>query len=167
MKKIVFSYLLISLGLLSCSKNSDADFQITSPFKAMKDNTVWLSTSSWANFSQKDSTFTLVADKHDKTYYQDEQVSLAFKSSSIQPSGEVKHFVSGWEYIIGGDAAADSYSMDPSFANKLNINSVDTKNKTISGTFAVRLIRDASRSSKGETLLFKSGQFSLPYKVVN
>ena len=167
MKKIVFSYLLISLELLSCSKNSDADFQIASPFKAMKDNTVWLSTSSWANFNQKDSTFTLVADKHDKTYYQDEQVSLAFKSSAIQASGEVKKFGSTWEFIIGGDAISDSYTIDLSFDNQLKITKIDAENKTITGTFAVRLIRDASRSSKGETFLFKSGQFSLPYKEVN
>ncbi|MDP4203927.1 MAG: DUF6252 family protein [Bacteroidota bacterium] len=167
MKKIVFSYLLICLGFLSCSKNSDADFQIASSFKAMKDNTVWLSTSSWANFSKKDSTFTIVGDKHDQAYYQDEQVTLAFKSSSILSSGEVKNFVSNWKYIIGGDAISDSYTIDPSFDNQLRITKIDAENKTITGTFVVKMIRDAFLSSKGETFLFKSGQFNLPYREVN
>ncbi|MTK52752.1 DUF6252 family protein [Paludibacter sp.] len=167
MKKIVFSYLLICLGLLSCSKNSDADFQIASPFKAMKDNNAWLSTSSWANFSKKDGTFTITGNKHGQIYYDDEQVSLTFKSSSVQSSGDVKDFSSDWKYIVGGDAVADSYTIDPSFDNQLKITKIDAENKTITGTFVVRMVRDARQSSKGETLLFKSGQFNLSYRVVD
>jgi hypothetical protein len=167
MKKIVFSYLLICLGLLSCSKNSDADFQIASPFKAMKDNNAWLSTSSWANFSKKDSTFTIVGNKHAQTSYDDEQLSFTFKSSSVQSSGEVKGFVSDLEYIVGGDAVVDSYSIDPSFDNQLKITKIDAENKTITGTFIIKMIRDTYWSSKGETFLFKSGQFNLSYRVVD
>jgi hypothetical protein len=68
-------------------------------------------------------------------------------------------FYAEWCSIVGGDVISDSYMIDSTADNLIQITSVYTIGKHISGTFLINLIRDKRRSDEGELIQYKNGQF--------
>jgi hypothetical protein len=166
MKGLSSLLLLLFFCLVSCDKKENKDIDTVSPFKAIKNDTDWVSTSSWANFSKTNKSFAISGVKRDPNYYQDEQLSFSFYLADILKSSTVDSFYSKWMYIIGGDVISDSYLIDSTSNNLIQITSLDTVGKQISGTFLIKLVRDKRYSDKGEVFQFKDGQFDLNYTEV-
>jgi hypothetical protein len=76
------------------------------------------------------------------------------------------NFSSEWVSVVGGTSVADGYHIDSSAENEVEIFSVDTQKKVITGRFSVQLVRDSKFSDKGERLIFNSGYFSVRYGQV-
>lgn len=167
MRKSIILFILLSvISLISCEKNEGKEFISDSSFHAIKNESEWISTCSWANYSVTDKSFVIVGSKRNSGYYQDEKLHFTFKASDISESNKVTNFYAEWNFIVGGDAISDTYSIDSTYNNLLTINLLDTKNKVISGTFTIKLIRDKFRSDLGETMLYKNGTFNLKYKEI-
>jgi hypothetical protein len=158
--------LMIVILLISCEKEGKNDILTDSSFYAIKNDREWITTSSWANYSLNDGKFVIVGVKRDSVYYQDEQLYIIFKTTDISKSNTVTDFYSEWNYIVGGDVISDSYLIDSSFNNLIKINSFDTLNKQIAGTFKIKLVRDKLRSDLGETMIYENGNFILNYNKI-
>jgi hypothetical protein len=155
--------LLIAISLISCQKEDDNNAVPKAPFYAMKNNSEWISTSSWANYSLDDQKITIVGVKRDSQYYEDEELYFTFKTTDISRSNTVTNFESRWDLVVGGDAISDTYIMDSTYNNLIAIGIFDTITKQVTGTFDIKLVRDKFRSDLGETMLFKNGSFKLKY----
>lgn len=160
---IILPGILLLISLISCKKEDNDEIFADSSFYAMKNGSKWVSTCSWANYISNEKKFVIVGAIGDPDYYQDEQLRFDFSSTDISKSNTVTIFNSRWDFIVGGDAVSDSYFIDSTFHNLVQIATWDTVNKQIRGTFSVRLIRDKGRSDKGEEMLFNCGHFSLNY----
>ncbi len=160
-------FLLISffVCLSSCKKNNDSIVEVSN-FTAMKNNASWVSTSNWASYSKKDKKFNITGAKRDPKYYQEECLGLNFTVADLSAPLVTHNFSASWSYVIGGDVLSDSYNMDTSAANQIHITSIDTQKKLISGTFIVRLVRDARYSDQGEFFQFTEGQFTIGYSEI-
>jgi len=161
MRKNIISFsLLISVLFISSCNKKEKDVVLTDPsFSAKMNGSDWKAASSWANYSVNTKRFVIAGIKGD------EHLHLNFKTADISESSPVTNFDAEWNYVVGGDAVSDSYLIDPTFNNLIEITSLDTITKKISGTFIVKLIRDKRRSDKGETQLYKNGQFKQNYTV--
>jgi hypothetical protein len=155
---IIFTFLLLAFA---CKKKEE-DSIIN--FKALKDGKNWIPTNSWALLSKTDKKLMIHADKRDPKYFQDENLYLSFYISDISEFNTVKNFYSDWNYVIGGDGVSNSYKFYTNPENVIQIISLDTVNKQISGRFNVKLLRDKFYSDKVETMYFTDGQFQLAYQ---
>ncbi|MGV8137778.1 MAG: hypothetical protein AB2L20_21420 [Mangrovibacterium sp.] len=162
-KNSILLCMLIVISLISCEKEDENKIVTDSSFYALKNDSKWISTSSWANYSLNDKKIVIVGAKRDSKYYQDEQLRLTFKTTDISESHTVTNFYSKWDFIVGGDAISDTYIIDPTYNNLIIIDSFDTIAKQVTGTFEIKLIRDKFRSDLGETMLYKNGAFKLNY----
>jgi hypothetical protein len=160
-------FLLISfiVCVSSCKKDKEVVVPV-SDFNALKNDVNWTAISTWASYSKKDKKFNVSGSKRDPKYYQEEWLGLNFTIQDLSIPASVSGFSSGWLYIIGGDVQTDSYLMDSTGDNQIHITSIDTIKKIISGTFAVRLVRDSHYSDKGEVFQFKEGQFTVAYTEI-
>lgn len=158
-----FIGIIILFLTISCNKEDDFQFSTDSAFYAIKNNSEWVSTSSWANHSLNNDKFIIVGNKKDTEYYQEERLHFIFSSPGISKLNVVKDFYAEWNFIIGGDGISDTYVIDSTYCNLIKIDSIDTLNKQINGTFEIKLVRDKFRSNLGKTLLYKNGTFSLNY----
>jgi hypothetical protein len=158
--------LSISFCFISCEKKENTEIDFVSSFKALKNEASWVSTSSWANFSKTEEKFFISGAKRDSEYYQEEVLYFNFYLSDISKSNVVERFYAEWYYIVGGDVISDSYLIDSTADNLIQITSIDTIGKHISGNFIINLIRDKRRSDKGELIQYKNGQFDLNYKEI-
>lgn len=165
-KSIILLGFLSLISLISCEKDEKKEFLSDSSFYAIKNDSEWITTCSWANYSINDKRFVIVGSKRDSDYYQDEKLHFTFKIRDISKSNTVTNFYSEWNFIVGGDAISDTYKVDSTYNNLITINLLDTINKQISGTFLIKLIRDKFRSDLGETMLYKQGNFKLKYKEI-
>jgi len=157
----VFALLLV-FG--SCKKEKDPVPGSELNFKASKNDVSWKSTTSWASYSAKEQKFYISASKRDSKYYQEEVLGISFTMPDLTKPLTTNNFSSEWYYIIGGDAVSDRYTLDGTSANnQIQITSVDTEKKIITGKFSIRLIHDSWYSDKGETFQFSSGYFSVSY----
>lgn len=156
---------LMTALLLSCKKEDKDEILTDSSFHAIKNGTVWITTSSWANYNIHSREFVLGGIKTDSVYYQEEVLFFDFKADDISASNKITNFYSEWYSIVGGDAISDAYVIDSTYNNLIEINTLDTVNKQISGTFTIRLIRDKQRSNSGEVMLYENGTFSLPLYI--
>ncbi|MBK7625995.1 MAG: hypothetical protein IPJ16_02135 [Bacteroidales bacterium] len=164
MKKLNLLIVLLTIFFIFSCKKSDNDS--ISSFKAMKDGTEWISTSNWSNLSKTDNKFLINGIKRNSKYYSEEGLNLTFNISDISESNTVTKFTSSWNYIIGGDVLTDSYVIDTTSDNLIQIISLDTINRNISGTFKVKLLKNKIYSNTGEIMNFTSGQFNLNYQEV-
>lgn len=159
--------LLMVIVLISCEKEDKNEITLTdSSFYAIKDGKKWITTSSGAYYSPSEEKFIISGWKGDSVYYEDEQLYFAFKKTDITKSNTVTDFYSEWNYIVGGDAVSDRYMIDSFFKNLITIDSLDTVNMRIVGTFKIKLVRDKFRSDLGETMYFKNGYFALNYREI-
>jgi hypothetical protein len=149
----------------SCKKN-DPVVEPVSDFKALKNDVSWITTSSWASYSKKNKKFNVSGIKRDQLYYQEEDLGFSFTIQDLSKPETIGNFSSGWSAVLGGDVQTDSYLMDSTSANQIQITSIDTVKKIISGTFSVKLIRDSHYSNKGEVFQFKEGQFTVVYSEI-
>ena len=166
MKTSVFLLLISFVVCMSSCKKDDPVVVPVSDFKALKNDVSWNATSTWASYSKKDKKFNISGGKRDPKYYQEEWLGLNFTIQDISKSATIDNFSSGLMYILGGDVQTDSYLMDSTGANQIQITSIDTIKKIISGTFVVRLVRDSHYSDKGEVFQFKEGQFTVTYTEI-
>lgn len=168
MKAFYFLQIIVLVVLFSsCRKESDPVVSAQTSFKAEKNSTTWVSTNSWATYSASEKKFYINASKSNSKYDREEVLSIAVSVSDFSDSVTTTNFSSEWYSIIGGDAIADRYVLDEnSPENKIQITSVDTENKTITGKFSVRLVRDSWYSAKGESFEFRSGTFSINYSEI-
>ena len=158
---------LIVFLLLSC-EGEDKNEQLTnSSFHAIKNGEEWITTSSWARGSIESGSFIVVGEKKDPFYNQQENLYIVFKTAGLSLSNKVTDFASGWNYVSGGDMIIDSYQIDSTFNNFIEIDSIDTIKNRVVGTFKIRLIRDKYRSIIADTFLFDNGFFALKYEVRN
>jgi hypothetical protein len=162
---------IILLGILvgisiSCQKEDEKKIITDSSFYAIKNDSEWISTTSWANYSLNDKKIVIVGAKRDSKYYQDEQLLLAFKTTDISKSDTVTNFYSEWDFIVGGDVISDTYIIDSTYNNLITISLFDTIAKQVTGTFEIKLVRDKFRSDLGETMLYKNGAFKLKYNEI-
>ena len=165
-KNIILLGILIVISLISCKKEDKNKIITDSSFYAIKNDSEWISTSSWANYSLNDKKIVIVGDKRDSAYYQDEQLQFTFKTTDISKSNTVTNFYSKWDFIVGGDAISNTYIIDSSYNNLIKIDLFDTIAKQITGTFEIKLVRDKYRSDLGETMLYKNGSFKLNYSEI-
>lgn len=166
MKNITLLLLLFTV-LLSCNNQKEiSKISTESSFTAVKNDSTWKATTTYANYSKKDSMFTLTGSKRDAKYYQDEQLQLTFNISDISKSNTITNSFSKWDFIIGGDAVADTYTSENSSINSIRITSLDTVNKYIQGIFDLELIRTKRLSDLGEKMIFKKGNFTLKYETI-
>jgi hypothetical protein len=166
MKTSVFLLLISFVVCMSSCKKDDPVVVPVSDFKALKNDVYWISTSSWASYSKKNKSFYVSGIKRDQQYYQEEALGLSFTIQDLSMPASISDFSSGWSAILGGDVQTDSYIMDSTGANQIQITSIDTTKKIISGTFTVRLVRDSHYSDKGEVFQFKEGQFTVGYTKI-
>jgi hypothetical protein len=110
-------------------------------------------------------SYTIIASKQDQKYNQEENLFLSFSLSDPTESNTVKNFAATWYYVVGSDQISDKYSLDSSLENAIQISNLDTINKTISGTFNIKLIRDKYYPESGK-MSFTDGTFNLKYKEV-
>ncbi|HKM93472.1 MAG TPA: hypothetical protein VJY41_07455 [Prolixibacteraceae bacterium] len=162
-KNISLLGILFVISLISCEKEDDNKIITDSSFYATKNDSEWISTSSWANYSLNDKKIVIVGVKRDSVYYQDEQLHFTFKTTDISKSNTVTNFYCEWDFIVGGDAISDTYIIDSTYNNLIKIDLFDTIAKQITGTFEIKLIRDKSRSDLGEAMFYKEGAFKLNY----
>jgi len=164
MKRInLLIFLSIFFFIFFCKKSENESI---STFKALKDGADWISTSNWSNLSKTYNNFIINGIKRDSKYYQEESLNLTFNNSDISEFNTVTKFTSSWSYIVGGDLLTDSFVIDTTSDNLIQITSIDTINKHISGTFKVKLLKNNIFSNTGEIMNFTSGQFNLNYQEV-
>ena len=154
MKKLLILSALLVFSL-ACKKNEPS-----SDFSAIKDGTKWSSDYSWATFSTLNKSIIIVGNK--KIPGNEEKIYLSFKISNISETNTVNHFNSERSIITGGDVASDQYIIDTTANNLIQINSLDTVNRQISGKFSVKLFREPDKY-----INFTNGEFNLSYKEVN
>jgi len=158
--------LLIVVFISSCQKETETVTSTNSSFKAQKNSSSWVSTDTWGTYSETDQMFYLNAVKQHPKTDQDEELSISFEMADLGKPLVTSNFSSEWVRVAGGGSVADGYHIDLSADNEIEILSVDTQKKIISGKFSIQLIRDSKFSNKGETLIFKSGYFSVRYGQV-
>lgn len=163
------SFLLVGLltliSIVSCKKDTTEAVKPNSEFTALKDNSEWISTSSWASYSVKNKTFTIAGSKEDAVTFQAEILHFIFKEDDITKSdNNIIDVHAAWNLVVGGDLIIDTYVVDSSYTNSVTITSLDTTSKQISGTFLVKLTRDKHFSDSSETMLYKQGFFDLKYE---
>jgi hypothetical protein len=159
------SFLLILcliLPVLACKK---ANNDVPLDFSAKKDGSKWITTSSNAILNTNNNSYTIIASKQDQKYNQEENLFLSFSLSYPMESNTVKNFAATWYYVVGSDQISDKYSLDSSLENAIQISNLDTINKTISGTFNIKLIRD-KYYPESRKMSFTNGTFNLKYKEV-
>ena len=166
--------LYIFFIIFSCKKSENDSISTfkfendsISTFKALKDGVDWISTSNWSNLSKTDNKYIINGIKRNSQYYEEECLNLTFNISDISKSKTVTKFTSSWNYIVGGDALTDNYVIDTTSDNLIQITSLDTTNRSISGTFKVKLLKNKLFSNTGEIMNFTSGQFNLNYQKVD
>lgn len=162
---ILLAIISIFICMSSCKKDTPV-VATNSDFTAIKNDESWTSTTSWANYSKTEHKFYVNATKHHTKFYQEEQLSISFEMPDLTQPLTVTKLSSQWYSIIGGDALADSYYIDSSADNQVQITSVDPEKKIISGTFKIRLIRDQHYSGKGKAFQVVQGRFSLEYNEI-
>jgi len=165
-KNTILLGMLISISLISCEKEDEKKIIPDFSFYAMKNDSEWISTSSWANYSLNDKKIVIVGAKGNSEYYQDEQLHFTFKTTDISKSNTVTNFYSEWDFIVGGDVISDTYIIDSTYNNMIIIDLFDTIAKQVTGTFEIKLVRDKFRSDLGETMLYKNGAFKLNYNEI-
>jgi hypothetical protein len=151
MKKLLILSALL-LFSLACQKKEPY-----SDFNAIKDGTKWFSDYSWATFSKLNKGIIIVGNK--KIPGNEEKIYLSFKISNILETNTVKHFISERSIITGGDVASDQYNINTTANNLIQIISLDTVMKHISGKFSVKLFREPDKYMN-----FTNGEFNLDYK---
>lgn len=162
-----FYFLLIVVLVSSCKKDVDPVISVQSNFRVEKNDENWISSNTWANYSVKEQRFYINASKRDSRYYQEEILSISVDMTDFTQPLTTTNFSSEWYYIIGGDVIAGRYTLDKnSTINEIQITSVDTEKKIITGKFSVYLIHDSWYSNKGESLEFSSGTFSISYSEI-
>ena len=82
-KNISLLGILFVISLISCEKEDDNKIITDSSFYATKNDSEWISTSSWANYSLNDKKIVIVGVKRDSVYYQDEQLHFTFKTTEF------------------------------------------------------------------------------------
>lgn len=136
---------------------------IPSSFIAIKNDVSWISTSRWGNYIKAEKKFIIAGAASNSKYYHEEKLSFSFYLSDILKSNTITHFSAEWDNIVGGDAVSDIYRIDSVAPNVIQITSMDTIAKQISGTFTIKLIHDKNYSDKGEIIQYKDGEFDLKY----
>ena len=156
---------LFVLGLFSCEKESVLP-STDSNLKASMNDENWVSTTTWATYSKKEQKFYINASKHNSKYSQEEELSMSFEMKDLTQPTVINQFSSEWVYIIGGDAIADRYELDPSDINEIRITSINTTKRQIAGTFSIRLARDERFVFKSNTFHLTKGHFSVTYSEI-
>lgn len=166
MQKTIFLFLIaLFLGFTSC-KEEETPVAKTSDFKAEMNDESWTSTTTWANYSQEESTFYLNAAKYDARYYSDEQLSISFELQDFTKPTTITKFSSRLYSIIGGDGEPRAYYMDASANNHIQITAVDPNRKTISGSFKIKLIANDIQNETGKSVQYVVGRFSFEYNEI-
>ena len=151
MKKLLILFALLLLPL-ACKKN-----ETYSDFNAIKNGSKWSSDYSWATFSKLDQSIIIVGNK--KNSGNEEKIYLSFKISNISETSTVKQFISERSVITGGDVASDQYNIDTTANNLIQIISLDSVMRHITGKFSVRLFREPNKY-----INFTDGEFNINYK---
>jgi hypothetical protein len=152
-KQLVLSALLVLS--FACKKNEPS-----SDFNVIKDGTKWSSDYSWATLSKINKSIIIVGNKNIPGNV--EKIYFSFKFSNISETNTVNHFNSERSIITGGDVISDQYNIDTTANNLIQINSLDTVNKQVSGKFSVKLFRGPDKY-----INLTNGEFNLSYKEVN
>lgn len=164
MKKTIFLFLMaLFIGFTAC-KEDETPVVKTSDFKAEMNDESWTSTTTWANYSQTEHTFTLNATRHDPRFYRDEQLTISFELTDLTKPTTITQFSSQWYSIIGGDSFAGRFYLDDSVTNQVNITAIDPDRKVISGSFKLRLVSDSGEGVKGVQYL--EGHFKMEYNEI-
>ncbi len=157
----------VVLFLMSCQKENESVVSTESSLSAQKNSDSWVSTDSWGSYSEAEKKFYLNAVKQHPKRDQEEELSISFVMKDLNSPLVTGDFSSEWVRVVGGSSVADGYHIDSSVENKIEILSVDIREKVITGRFSIQLIRDPEFSDKGETLNFNSGYFSVSYAEVD
>lgn len=164
MQKTISLFLIaLFLGFTSC-KEDETPVAKTSDFKAEMNDESWTSTTTWANYSSTDHTFSLNATRHDPRIYRDEQLTISFVLNDLSNPVTLTEFSSQWYSIIGGKDLAGRYYLDESATNQVKITAIDPERKVISGSFKLRLVSDSAEGIKGVQYL--EGHFSMEYNEI-
>jgi hypothetical protein len=155
--------ILCLLVLVFACKKANND--TTPDFSAKKDGSKWITTSSNAILNKNNNSFFIIGSKHDQKYNQEENLMLSFYFSDLIESYTVKNFTATWYFVVGSDQISDKYASDSSSEDRIQISSLDTINKTISGSFSIKLLRDKYYPEPGE-MSFTDGAFNLKYNEV-
>ena len=153
--------LSIFFFIFSCKKS---EYDSLSSFKALKDGAEWIATSNYSYLHKTDNSISIYGRKKNSKNYEEEGLYLSFYISDISELNTITKFSSSWNKTIGGDLLTDSYVIDSISANFIQITSLDTINRQISGIFEVKLLKDKRFSNAGEIMNFTSGQFNLNYQ---
>lgn len=167
--KANFLILIVSVlfFISSCQKEKETEVLANSSLVAQQNSHNWISTDTWGSYSETEHRFYLNALKKHPKNDQEEELSISFEMKDLKSPLITNDFSSEWVRVIGGSSVADGYHIDARAVNKIEILSVDTKKKIITGRFSIHLVRDSKFSDKGETLTFYSGYFSVSYAEVD
>ena len=158
-KSVVF-ILFIFLIITDCKK---PDNDSVPNFKALKDGNEWIPSISSATLSLIDKEFEIHCLKRFSKYSDQEFFNLSFYVKDISELMTVYKLNSSWLFVIGGDGISNRYNIVADPENIIQIISLDTIKKQISGTFNVKLLRDKFYQHAEDTMLFSDGNFSLKY----
>ena len=165
------SFLILIVSALffisSCQKEKETEVLTNSSLIAKKNSNNWISTDTWGSYSEAEQKFYLNALKRHPKNDQEEELSISFAMKDLNSPMVTSDFSSEWVRVVGGSSVADGYHIDSRAENKIEILSVDTQKKIITGKFSIQLVRDSKFSDKGETLTFQSGYFSVSYSEVD
>jgi len=163
--KILISGLTFVLCCLSCQKEYMDKPDVIPYITAIRNGIYWVPSKSGTTLFTN-ARFMISAGKRDSTYSgKEEWLNFRISLADAMKSTNITKFYAQWQMIIGGDGIADSYLIDSTANNFINIASVDTTAKRILGTFSIRLVRE-KRYPTRDTLRFTDGKFGFNYTTV-
>lgn len=165
--KANFLILIVSVLFFISSCQKETEVLTNSSLVAQKNSSNWVPTDTWGSYSETEQKFYLKALKHHPKNDQEEELSISFVMKDLKTPMVTSDFSSEWVRVAGGSSVADGYHIDSRTENKIEILSVDTQKKIITGKFSIQLVRDSKFSDRGETLTFHSSYFSVSYAEVD
>ncbi len=155
--KTILLCLSIILLLLSCEKEKALPLN----FKVLKNGNEWVSTSNSVIYSIWEKKFMIHAQKG-VLQASSEILYISFEVNDL--SNPIQNNVNSTLYnLIGGDGMSNRFNLTSDPFNNIQIISIDTISKKITGNFNLKLSRDPYYNQP-DTLLLTEGYFSLPYQ---
>ena len=152
--------LSILLFLHSCEKEKNA---LPVSFKVIKAGNEWVPTISSVVYSVYEKKFTIHAQKGASKSFS-EILFIGFKINDLSNPIHSNIYSSLYD-LTGGDIISNLFTLIPDLENTIQITSLDTIGKEITGTFNLKLARDA-HYHQPDTIFLTEGFFSLPYQEV-
>lgn len=158
MKKTFACLCLCTLLWSGCKKESKPEINSVNTFNAIKDGQPWNTSGGVLLFEDE---FVVSASK--RVNQLDEAVTIFFKKSDINETGEVKRFSANFTYLLGGDQGIAQYkaSTERSYIKSMKI---DTLKKTIEGEFSIVFSKTSTASLEFKNeIIFDLGKFKIWY----